>query len=188
MATTPGQSVPLVYPEAMLFPSLFWKDDDHDGSILGAIPDGALAHASTLGKYGIADLTTQMRSRMTNLALGTCTDPCYLCYAFDTIVNLGCQHEDTRVILHHGIVGTKSGITLQENNTLQFNVDSVDSHPTVNKLTAVVAKKQVMYFFTHTPNASDHFGLSPIHEWIYSEEALAANGGDSSNPVQVDEI
>ena len=188
VATTPGKSVPLVFPEGMLFPSLFWKDDDTEGSILGAMPCGALAHSNTLGKFGIADLTTQIRSRMTNPALGTSTDPRYLCYAFDTVVNLGCRHEDTRVVLHRGIVGTKSGIALREDNFSHFNVDSVDSRPTVNKLAAAVAQKQVTYFFTHTPNDSDHFGLVPIRDWICSEEALIANGGNPYDPVQSEEV
>jgi len=188
VATTPGESVPLVFPEGMLFPSLFWKDDDTEGSILGAMPCGALAHSDTLSKFGIADLTTQMRSRITNPALGTSTDPRYLCYAFDTIVNLGCRHEDTRVVLHRGIVGTKSGIALREDSNSHFNVDSIDSRPTVNKLAAAVAQKQVTYFFTHTPNDSDHFGLAPIRYWICSEEALIANGGNPYDAVQSEEV
>jgi len=188
VATTPGKSVPLVYPEAMLFPSLFWKDDDTEGSLLGAIPCGALAHPDTLSRFGIADLVTQMRSRVTNPALGTSTDSRYLCYAFDTVVNLGCRHEDTRVVLHRGIVGTKSGIALREDNFSHFNVDSVDSRPTVNKLAAAVAEKQATYFFTHTPNASDHFGLAPIRAWICSDEAIVAHGGNFCDLKQYEEI
>ena len=172
----------------MLFPSLFWKNDNAEGSLLGAIPCAALAHSDTLGRFGIADLTTQIRSRITNPALGTSTDPRYLCYAFDSIVNLGCRHEDTRVILHRGIVGTETGIALRENSSSHFNVDSVDSRPTVNKLAAAVAEKQVTYFLTHTPNASDHFGLAPIRSWIDSEEALVANGADLGDAVQCEEI
>ena len=188
VATTPGRSVPLIYPEAMLFPSLFWKDDGAEGSLLGAMPCGALAHSSTLGKFGIADLVTQMRSRITNPALGTSTDPRYLCYAFDTVVNLGCRHEDTRVVLNRGIVGTNTGIALREDSSSHFNVDSVDSRPTVNKLAAAVAEKQVTYFFTHTPNASDHFGLAPIRDWICSDEAFYKNGGNFSKAGEADEI
>jgi len=188
VATTPGKSVPLVFPEAMLFPSLFWKDDDGEGSLLGAFPCGALAHSETLRRFGIADLTTQLRSRVTNPALATSTDPRYLCYAFDALVNLGCRHEDTRVVLNRGIIGTKDGIALQEGGTSHFNVDTVDSRPTVNRLAAAVAEKKVSYFFTHTPNASDHFGLAPIREWVCSDEAVEANGGDRSKPGQFGEI
>ena len=188
VATTPGKSVPLVFPEAMLFPSLFWKDDGGEGSLLGAFPCGALAHAETLRRFGIADLTTQIRSRITNPALATSTDPRYLCYAFDALVNLGCRHEDTRVVLNRGIMGTRDGIALQESGTSHFNVDTVDSRPTVNRLAAAVAEKKVSYFFTHTPNASDHFGLAPIRDWICSDEAIEANGGDPTNPGQYEEI
>lgn len=33
VATTAGKSVPLVYPEGMLFPSIFWKTDNQDTGI-----------------------------------------------------------------------------------------------------------------------------------------------------------
>ena len=37
-----SDSVPFVYPEAILFPSIFWKDTDN-GSMIGAIPSALLA-------------------------------------------------------------------------------------------------------------------------------------------------
>ena len=37
-AISKGTSVPLVYAEAMLFPSIFWKASDDMNSLVGAIP------------------------------------------------------------------------------------------------------------------------------------------------------
>ena len=39
VSTARNKSVPLLYPEGMLFPSLFWKGNE-DGSIDGCIPAG----------------------------------------------------------------------------------------------------------------------------------------------------
>ena len=39
IANTIGYTVPLLYPEAMLFPSLFWKGT-LDNEIIGSIPRG----------------------------------------------------------------------------------------------------------------------------------------------------
>ena len=98
VATTPVKSVLLIYPEGMLFPSLFWKDDDQDGAILGEIPCGLLVHDSTLRKHGIASSQSHIRARIMNAGLGVSTDTWYICYAFDEMVNLECRHEDVRVI------------------------------------------------------------------------------------------
>ena len=34
----PGQPIPLLYPEAMMFPSIFWKATEQSCAILGALP------------------------------------------------------------------------------------------------------------------------------------------------------
>jgi predicted GIY-YIG superfamily endonuclease len=173
VSTTPGNSVPLVYPEAMLFPSIFWKDDGAgDAAILGAVPCGFLAHDATLKKHGVASIQSHVRARITNTALATSTNVGYLCFAFDQIVNLGCRHEDVRVLLHRGVVGTSNGIRVSGSDKNFFDTDSCDSRPTVNKLAAAVAEKQATYFFTHTANQKLHFGLSPIKEWIDSDDVM----------------
>ena len=178
VATTPGRTVPLVYPEAMLFPSLFWKDAGDDGAVLGALPCGLLAHDSTLQKYGIASMQSHMYTRLTDPTLGTSSNPDYLCHAFDSMVNLGCRHEDVRVILHRGVTGTNDGVRVSDSGPGSvtdksfFDTDSVDSRPTVNRLAAAVAAKQATYFYTHSANALNHFGLSPVKEWIEGDAVM----------------
>ena len=178
VATTPGRAVPLVYPEAMLFPSLFWKDAGDDSAVLGAMPCGLLAHDSTLRKYGIASMQSHLYGRLTNPTLGTSNDPRYVCHAFDSMVNLGCRHEDVRVILHRGVTGTNDGVRVGDagpgniSDKSFFNTDSVDGRPAVNQLAAAVENKQTTYFYTHTANDLNHFGLSKIKEWIESDAVM----------------
>jgi hypothetical protein len=53
-----------------------------------------------------------------------------------------------------------------------FNVDSIDSRPTVNQLASAVGKKQATYVFAHKINATDHFGRAPIREWLDGAERM----------------
>lgn len=52
--------MPLVYPEAMLFPSMFYKDIP-DGSMLGAIPLALLADDFTCKRMGFAGVRDHIR-------------------------------------------------------------------------------------------------------------------------------
>ena len=171
VSSVKGHSVPLVYPEAMLFPSIFWRDILSDGSIIGAIPSALLANTATLKRLGIASVESHMRTRMKNSALLTSTDDAYLCYAFDTVVNLGCQHADTRVILHRGLcTSTNEGIKGAMDQQPAFETDSVDSRPVVHKLAATFSEGDGTYFYTHSVNQRDHFGVKEIKHWIDSDE------------------
>ena len=60
MVTSGIESVPLVYPEAMLYPSLFWKDDQ-EGSMFGALPSALLAASSECSRLGFAGIEDHMR-------------------------------------------------------------------------------------------------------------------------------
>jgi len=194
VGTTPGRAVPLIYPEAMLFPSLFWKDAGNDGAILGALPCGLLAHDSTLEKYGIASIQSHLYSRLTNPTIGTSANPDYVCHAFDSMVNLGCRHEDVRVILHRGVTGTDDGVRVGDSGPGSvtdksfFDTDSVDSRPVVNRLAAAVADRQATYFYTHTANASDHFGLSPIKKWIEGDAVMDILCDGTETALQREEV
>lgn len=55
-----------------------------------------------------------MYARLTNPTLGTSTDLRYVCYAFDSMTNLGCHHEDVRVILHRGVTGSNNGVRVAD--------------------------------------------------------------------------
>ena len=181
VSTTPGKSIPLLYPEGMLFPSIFWKGNDKDGLIVGAIPSGLLAHDVTLRKHGIASIQSHVTSRITNTSIPTSSSVPYLCHAFDEMINLRCRQEDVRVVLHRGVTGTKTGVRLNGSDNRIFDTDNVDSRPVVNRLAAAVANREATYFFSHTANMKDHFGLAPIKEWIDSDEAVNryCSGGET---------
>jgi hypothetical protein len=81
VCTSKGHSVPLVYPEEMLFPSIFWKDTI-DSSLIGAIPSFLLTDSWQCRKHEFASVMDHLRSRIKNPSLRTSTDPCYIFHAF----------------------------------------------------------------------------------------------------------
>lgn len=170
VAKTDGKSVPLLYPEALLFPSIFWKENKFDAAPIGAIPCCLLAQDSTLSSNGFASLLDHFRSRITNPSLLTSTDYRYIAFCFDNFLNLQSRHTHTRLILHRGLWNSGLGRSIVSSRESLFDVDSIEKRPIVNKLAAAVAQKQATYFYTHTCNQQEHFGVRKLKKWIDSDE------------------
>ncbi len=111
VANTTGYTVPLLYPEAMLFPSLFWKGTN-DGAVIGSLPCGLLADDAFLRSYGFAGVAEHMRCRVKNSSMLSSTDYRYIYYAFDWIANLLLRGHDSRVILNRGFLTKVGDLTL----------------------------------------------------------------------------
>ena len=65
VATESSNSIPLLYTEAMLFPSYFWKTSI-DGTCLGAIPTCFMTNDIQTARYEMASVKEHMRNRLTN--------------------------------------------------------------------------------------------------------------------------
>ena len=171
VARTRNRSVPLLYPEAMLFPSIFWKSDNLDCTIPGAIPCGLMTSSGYLSKLNIASLEDHAKNRVMSTSLLTSSDDRYLCYSFDSIINLSCRNKDTRVILSRGCDPEISGIGIKGNSLKAidaFKTDAVDSRPVVHKLAAAIGDHDAQYFATFSVNQLDHFGISGVKKWMDS--------------------
>ena len=82
-STSIGKAIPLLFPEATLFPGIFFSSAEDDCSMIGAIPASLLSENST--RYGFADLQTLIRSRLTSPLSATSTDPRYISFLYDGI-------------------------------------------------------------------------------------------------------
>ena len=69
----PGESVPLTFPEAVLFPSLYYQAEE--GSFCGAIPSLLFAPFNCNVFNNFADVLSHIRSRLKNFSLLTSSDP-----------------------------------------------------------------------------------------------------------------
>lgn len=100
----------------------------------------------------------------------TSTNSKYIAFCFDNFLNLQRRHSDSRIILHRGLWNSGLGKSVTDSNHSMFDVDCIESRPVVNKLAAAVAEQQATYFYTHTCNQENHFGMQQIKQWLDSYE------------------
>ena len=108
-----GTSVPLIYAEAMLFPSIFWKASDDMNSLVGALPAPLLNEK--IASFGFMEIAQHVKSRLTSAGCTTSSDPRYITFAYDMLTNLAATHEDTRLVLQRGL-------TVSEDNANRLTV------------------------------------------------------------------
>jgi len=150
-----GESVPLLYPETMLFPSIHWMMADSFGSIPGAIPAALLN--SHIGKFGFASIPQHLRQRLKSSSAATSTDPRYIAFSYDTLTNLSANHSDTRIILNRGLTAESDdsgGLGLRGGNQDAL-LESIDSKQMVKNLCASQSKHPMDFFLTFTCNPKE---------------------------------
>jgi hypothetical protein len=93
-------SVPLVYLEGLLFPSIFWDlPGGCDGGVAGSVPTVLFCQHDTRKKFGIASLAAHAKVRLKSVVSSAATDPRYLSFMFDTLANGALEGTDTRIVL-----------------------------------------------------------------------------------------
>jgi hypothetical protein len=165
VCTSKGHSIPLVYLEGMMFPSIFWKDTIKS-LLVGAIPSSLLTDSWQCMKHGFASVMDHLRSRIKHPSLRTSTDPRYIFHAFDCFANINLRGEDSRVVLSHGFVKSQGGCGVWPNRSKYFNTDSIDSRPVMNQLSTAIAEESLTYFYTQSCNQKDFYGVHKLTRWI----------------------
>jgi hypothetical protein len=168
-STTVGASIPLLFPEAMLFPSIFYKMDTHSLSFPGALPAGLLAKASC--SFGFEKPLGHIQSRVRNLSSSTCTNHHYVPFLWDILSNLSLNRQDSRMILNRGfsVADTDTGLEVIGSGKSGLH-DSIDSKQMVKNLCSSQRYKKMTEFITLTCNMKQHFGIKMIKNWIDSEK------------------
>ena len=163
--TIHGESIPLLYPEAMLFPSIFWKMVPHEGSILGAIPSALLSEKPP--PYGFASIKDHARCRLTLPGTQTSTNHRYISVLYDIQANLTMTRQDSIIILNRGLVEASTDTGLRVRGSNETNItDCIDSNQMVKNLCASQKYHKMDFFLTFTCNQSTHFGVKAIKNWI----------------------
>eukprot|EP00957_Ditylum_brightwellii_P174550 13290711-Ditylum_brightwellii.AAC.1 len=122
-----GKSIPLVYPEGMLFPSIFWNAADSYGSISGIIPSSLLVEK--ISSYGFATVAQHVQSRLASSSIATSTDQQYIVYCYDMLTKLAVNHSDTHIVLDQGLTANKNqsgdlGVRGVNDSALLESIDS----------------------------------------------------------------
>ena len=167
-STKVGESLPLLFPEGMLFPSIFYKMVEKDGSICGAIPSSLFT--GNKSDHGFATIQDHIKSRLTNPSSSTSTTPSYISYSYDKITNLTMNHQDSRIVLNRGLTvdkEEKNGIGVRgKSDTALF--EALDSKRAAKSLCAAQTKHDFTYFLTFTCNQEKHFGIKKLRQHLKS--------------------
>ena len=165
-STANCECIPILYPEAMLFPSIHWKACSTDLAVLGAIPSSLLQEK--INQHGFASIQQHIRTRLVSPFSTTNSDPRYITHCYDVMANLAASKSDTRLIINRGLT-----VSSDKNKSLEVRgindsslLGSVDSKQMVKNLCTSQKYISWSYFLTFTANQSRHFGLRRIRKWI----------------------
>ena len=159
-------STPLLQPEGLLFPSIFWSQS-YDGSIDGAIPISLFQSERYNKQVGFAGLENMLRTRITDGSLLTSSHTSYLQFVFDCLLNLQLSKTDIRIVLNRGwqeLGSTPTNYQYFSDETFKF--DCAESRKNVCEVAALIRDKNPTYFVTYTCGQSTHPGLRKIFQAI----------------------
>jgi hypothetical protein len=160
---SPENSLPLLYPEGLLFPTIFWAAVDR--SIIGALPSVFYSQFGRRSIYGgFASLVDHLRVRMFNTSLLTSHDPNYLGFAFDVYLNSLLQGNSVSIALRKGLEHVNRAYVVPESRESSLKFDEADSRREVKRLSAMMADNPWDYFLTLTCNDSETMGVAPIRK------------------------
>ena len=189
-STSAGQSYPLLYPEASLFPRHFYASARHDKfSILGAQPIFLLTEKKY--SYGFTSSLYQARIHMTNGSSTTSTDMEFMCYYFDILANKLLNTCHSRDIFQRGfVVDDKSSIGMSVKDKDSSNLsESIDSRQMVLNLSSSQKYVKYTWFLTFTANHREHPGLAHLHEWKTSMKwTNKIDNYENLSPLQKEEM
>ena len=135
-ATATCSSVPLLYPDYCIFTSIFYYAIPEDGAGGGSIPTFLLTASTQL--HGMASVSDHIQCRLTSVSNSTSTNLAYISYEYDSLSNLTLNHEDTRIVLNHGLTvdsnaANNIGVRCKHDASL---FESIDSKQVVKNLCA----------------------------------------------------
>ena len=100
--TPPHSSIPLLYPEATLFPSIFWCEERN--TMCRAVPAtmySDMQHRRLAGR--LASVQDHLLVRLQDDSLLTSHDHLYLQWAFDMLINHQLNHNSAIVVVRKGL-------------------------------------------------------------------------------------
>ena len=175
VSSTNDASVSLLYPEAQLFPRIFWCEKY--GSVVGAIPSFML-NSTSEWQAGIASLKEHHNIRMRDGDLLTSKQNGYWHYLFDMKLNLALNATPSSIIFKRGFefleepkkdidVGTSSPQS-------HLPMNEAESIRRIKELASLLKKGKWTYFLTITVNDSETPGVREITQAIKAK----ANGDE----------
>ena len=161
--TTNNASVGLLYPEAQLFPRIFWSETS--GSIVGAIPSFMLNSAASQFRT-LASLEEHHSIRLRDGDILTSKQNGYWHYIFDLKLNRAMNSVPSKLIFRRGLEflheNAEHHAAKEYATELRLPMDEAESSQRIKELASLLKKGKWNYFLTITCNDSDTPGVREI--------------------------
>jgi hypothetical protein len=157
-----NRSIPLLYPEALCFTTVFWEML-LDGSLIGSLPTPFWSTLMKTSALGLAPMTDHFKTRVMDTTLPTASDQKYHAFCFDAIVNSELTFSTARKVLARGFEDIMGETTQMEVAEPTLPLDVCDSRRHVNELSSKLAQKSATYFCTLTCNMTEHPGVGILY-------------------------
>ena len=165
-ASNPEDVVSLLQAEALLAPSIFYKQFD-DGSFCGALPYFLLNDDIFNHKMNFASFYDHLVARITNLELPVSSNIKYLYFLTDVLLNISLHKTVSTKFFKRGVQNIEiRGQKMESLDMKNFKHNLVDSERNVKELSAAMQFEMPKVFLTLTLNQKEHFGVAPIVEAI----------------------
>ena len=156
-----GASISLLQLEALLFPSIFFKQFA-DGSSPGAIPFFLFTSENICKKYGFESLLNHFRTRITDISLATSGSHRYIQFATDCLINMQLRKTHSQEFFRRGIQSLKLNGRNSRTFFRELNFEQNDTEHCVRQLSAAMRDEVVTFFLTLTCNQKHHPGVAPL--------------------------
>ena len=167
-ACNPEDVVSFLQPEALLCPSVFYKQLD-DGSFLGALPYFLLNDAVFNKKLEFASFYDHVYSRITNMELPVAANIKYCYFLTDVLLNSNLHSTVTNHFFKRGIQNVVIAGQKLHFISSSFSFCLVDADTNVRELAAAMRQSPPTLFVTLTLNQKEHFGIAPLVNAIHTK-------------------
>ena len=134
-------AISLLYPESMLFPSIYYKNASNDSS-LGCIPHYLYLLGPNVSNHGIASILKHTYIRIRDGSLATSTSDQYLHFAFDIKMNSKLNKNSSEMVFKRGFEHLMpegiNGYSCME-SVMEF--DEFDSNRKIKELLSLMREK-----------------------------------------------
>ena len=139
------KSIPLLYPEGVLFPYLHWKYRNGKCSIVGAIPSSLFN--SCCIEEGLRSIQKHISTRLISPSNDMGSDPRDICHCYDVLENLAAPRNDTRLDINWGLTVSedKHGSLVIRGSVYHNILGSVDIKQTMKNI--YTSQKQISSYY-----------------------------------------
>jgi DNA replication protein DnaC len=178
----PGHSECLLFPEALLFPTLFWDFNEELCTFPGALPSYFFYEGGAFHSQNFGDLRDHMDIRLRDHLCLTSRTPAYHHFWFDVLTNNALSHTSANFIQERGFEFVPQLREKAQTTECLYSFDEETSSKKKKELSYLIREGKWDYFVTLTANDAFSPGLCKIYDAL---KAIA--GQDDRKMLMLDQ-